>query len=142
MAEVAVVALRAGEAYGGADVHVELTDGDGAAVVGYSNGAIVAPFTAQAHGLTGAATLHLIPNADISPTGTYYTVTVGGFSMLIEVPTGGGALEDLLVDTPTSPVAATLLVLSQTVDWIVVATQAAYDALPTPDPLTLYIIRN
>ena len=108
MADVAVVALRAGETYGGADVTVELTDGDGTAVVGYADGAIVAPFTVQAHGLTGAATLHLIPNASISPANTYYTVTVGDFSMLIEVGAGGGALEDLLVTDPAA-LAPTLL---------------------------------
>lgn len=100
MADVAVVALRAGEAYGGADIRVELTDGDGVPVVGYADGAIVAPFTAQAHGLTGAATLHLIPNANISPANTYYTVTIGDFSMLIEVDADGGDLEDLLVSDP------------------------------------------
>lgn len=33
-------------------------------------------------------------------------------------------------------------VSSDDVDYLVVCTQAAYDALPTPDPLTLYIIRN
>lgn len=142
MADVAVVALRAGETYGGADVTVELTDGEGTAVVGYADGAIVAPFTAQADGLTGAATLHLIPNASISPAGTYYTITIGDFSMLIEVDANGGALEDLLVATPTAPIDATLLVQSQTVDWLVVCTQAVYDAIVTPDPLTLYIIRN
>ena len=33
-------------------------------------------------------------------------------------------------------------VSSDQVDYLVVCTQAAYDALSPPDPLTLYIIRN
>lgn len=100
MAEVTVVALRAGEAYGGADVRVELTDGEGTPVVGFADGAIVAPFTLGADGLTGSLVLDLTPNADISPTGTYYTVTIGDFSMLIEVDANGGDLQDLLADDP------------------------------------------
>ena len=84
------------------DVTVRLTDSEGTVVLGYVTGTddvVVRGY--QGHtAADGTLTLNLTPNASITPANTYYTVTVGRHSMLIEK---GAATETLLEALTSSP---------------------------------------
>lgn len=131
-------------------VTVDLVDGEQNPVQALASGQIVTYPRTVVTDEAGHAEIELPLNADLVPSPSYFLVSsfrTGGQlgrrtgPWLIDV-TGDGTVEDLIVGTPAAPIAATLLVQSQTVDWVVVCTQAAYDALSPPDPLTLYVIRN
>lgn len=99
MASVTVRARKAGEAYGHAPVRVWLSDGDGAEVVGYVDGVIVAALEKPADA-GGVAVFDLPLNSTVSPGNTCYSGSVGGVSIGVIQVDGAGAWEDLLVSTP------------------------------------------
>jgi len=62
----------------GTKVVAELSDERGVAIPGYTAaGAVVVEPSVATTDATGLASLDLVPNADITPAGTYYTVRVG-----------------------------------------------------------------
>lgn len=65
-------------------VRAQLTDSRGASVTGFnpSEGVYVSP-SVTVTDAAGEAVLDLVPNADITPPGTYYTIQVGDLSALI-----------------------------------------------------------
>lgn len=77
MADLIIDALAASGAAGRRPVRIELTDADGNPVVGYTaDGAVIDP-SQERTDRDGHLLVDLTPNADIDPTGTCYTVTVG-----------------------------------------------------------------
>lgn len=79
-------------------VRAELTDERGTPMTGFATGdeAIVLSSVARTDA-NGEASLDLTPNADITPAGSYYTVTVGPKSFLITKSSGTENLADALV---------------------------------------------
>lgn len=64
-------------------VRVELTDERGAPVVGFGAAGAYTEASVSAVNASGQLTLDLEPNANITPAGTFYTVTIGSKSFLI-----------------------------------------------------------
>lgn len=86
------------------DVSVRLTDADGTAQLGYlsSTGAAIPTSYAGNTGADGTLVLDLVPNADIDPPNTYYTVRVGRFSCLIDKSSAAQTLLEALTTTPSA----------------------------------------
>ena len=72
-----------------------------------SDGILVSPV--QRLTSDGTIDLELVDNADVTPSGTYWRISAGGHSWVVDV-TGDGTVEELLVDTPASYTAAALAV--------------------------------
>lgn len=101
------------------DVSVRLTDADGTAQLGYlsSTGAAIPTSYAGNTGADGTLVLDLVPNADIDPPNTYYTVRVGRFSCLIDKSSAAQTLLEALTTTPSALDSAALAThLADTVD--------------------------
>lgn len=82
----------------GIGVTVKLTDDRGTPITGYnSNGdmLVTADLTVTIGG--GVSVIELIPNAELVPANTYYTVTVGSRSFLISKGADTETLFDCLV---------------------------------------------
>ena len=96
-------ALKAGEPWGHAPIHVELVDSTGAAVTpAYvdATGVLVEAFDTVADG-DGVFTLTLDSTADISPTGCFYLVRIGDADNIISGDDGDGTVRGLRASTPT-----------------------------------------
>lgn len=96
-------ALKAGEPWGHAPIHVELVDSTGAAVSpAYvdATGVLVEAFDTVADG-DGVFTLTLDSTADISPTGCFYLVRIGDADNIISGDDGDGTVRGLRASTPT-----------------------------------------
>lgn len=82
----ATLTISAGDAtgpVGARRVKVTLTDADGRQVTGYSSAGELVGRVDQWTDADGALSLSLIPNGDITPANTYYTVNIDGRSVLI-----------------------------------------------------------
>lgn len=96
-------ALKAGEPWGHAPIHVELVDSTGTAVApAYvdATGVLVEAFDTVADG-DGVFTLTLDSTADISPTGCFYLVRIGDADNIISGDDGDGTVRGLRASTPT-----------------------------------------
>ena len=113
MATLTVTVLDVeGNGRAGQGVIATLTDADGVKVLGYdAAGQVVREVKARTDP-DGVATLDLIPNADLTPANTYYTVRVADFAVLIEKGAGAETLEDALAADP-DPLGTTLLAAHQ-----------------------------
>lgn len=98
MALLIIKALTTLNNASGVQIRAELTDGRGDPVVGFDtlNSAIVAPSVTKTDSL-GEAQLELTPNSDIEPSNTYYTITVGSKSFLIDKSGAAQTLRDAIV---------------------------------------------
>lgn len=106
-----ILTIAAGDATGATGrrvVSVTLTDSDGRQVTGYSTAGELVDRVDALTSDTGALSLSLIPNADITPASTYYTLTIGGRSMLIEK---SSATQTVLEALATDPAALTASVI-------------------------------
>lgn len=107
MAELIVdAAAVAGPPVPGTVVTVALTDADGRSVAGRTTDEVIVQVSTARLDADGRATFDLVPNADITPANTYYTVTVGSGrgadAFLIEK---GAASENLVDCEAFSPAA-------------------------------------
>lgn len=102
-------------------VRAYLSDASGNRVAGHtSSGAIVAPVSTSIPA-SGQVVLDLVPNADITPANTYYTVQVNvgnTWTFLIEKGPSSETLADALADDPSplSSAAAGLAIAAHVVD--------------------------
>lgn len=108
MSELTVDAAAAGgNPAPGTIVRVALTDLDGRSVAGRTVDEVIVQETTARLDLEGRATFDLVPNADISPANTYYTVTIGqgrnADAFLIEKGAGDENLVDCEAFTPGPP---------------------------------------
>lgn len=96
MADLTIDALTASSAAGATRVRAELTDFRGTPVVGFTaNQVIVLPSVYETDAL-GQVTLDLVPNEDITPTGTFYTISIGPKHFLIEKSGATQTLQEAL----------------------------------------------
>jgi hypothetical protein len=100
MANLTVTALGALSAASQTRIRAELTDGRGDPVVGFSSSGVYIEPTVVTASTSGVSTLSLEPNADIIPLNTYYTITVGSKSFLIEKSAATQTLQEALVTSP------------------------------------------
>src|SRR5690606_14076269 len=90
-----------GAAVAGVNVIAEPTDENGKRMAVYQDGH---PVVATARGKTdtdGTITLDLIPQADLAPTPSYYTVWIGDRAWLIQKSAGDETLLAALIEEPT-----------------------------------------
>lgn len=100
MADLTIDALTAVGEASKFSVRVELTDNRSNPIIGFvDDQIIVSAFTTETDD-EGHTTLTLIPNADIEPANSCYTVTVGTKSFLIQKTSETQTLQDALVDSP------------------------------------------
>lgn len=102
MADLIIDAVQAVGVASATLVNVELTDQRGDAIVGYvstSNQVIVLPTTVTTD-INGQVTIDLIPNADIEPGNTCYTVRIAEKQFLIQKSANPQNLFDALVVDP------------------------------------------
>lgn len=100
MADLTIDALTAVGEASKFSVRVELTDNRSNPIIGFvDDQIIVSAFTTETDD-EGHVILTLIPNADIEPANSCYTVTVGTKSFLIQKTSEAQSLQDALVDSP------------------------------------------
>lgn len=82
-------------------IRADLVDSRGVAVQGFdaSDNAYISPSVAATNAL-GTAVLSLVPNADITPSDTFYTIYVGDFSARILKTADPQTLREALVSAP------------------------------------------
>lgn len=107
MAELIVdAAAVAGPPVPGTVVTVALTDADGRSVAGRTTDEVIVQVSTARLDADGRATFQLVPNADITPANTYYTVTIGqgrnADAFLIEKGAGDENLVDCEVSSPAA----------------------------------------
>jgi len=101
-ANLTITALDVSQNTVAADILVTLTDSAGTPVIGHYNGAIVEQVRG-AQASNGTYTIALIPNADITPANTYYTVTIGDYSVRIQKSSATQTLAQAEVDEDDLP---------------------------------------
>lgn len=99
MATLTVDAAAAGgDPTPGTVVQVTLTDADGRPVAGRTATEVIVQSTTERLDRDGVATFDLVPNADITPANTYYTVRIGQGPRARDFLIDKGAAAENLVD--------------------------------------------
>lgn len=100
MSELTINALSAAGVAGRIKVTITLTNAAGVQVAGYAPDGQVVTQKIAATDADGILVLEVVPNEDISPANTYYTVKTHKISHLIEQTSVGGTLEEMLAISP------------------------------------------